>query len=518
MRLRTLGAAVAATAAVLTATSTADAANWLAPHDVTVGFNSQAGGAAIGPDGTVTTTALNASSGSQRALEVRVKRPGQPFGAPVQLSKPGSFVGFSRTLADRQGNVVVAWEEMLVDGLHVVRAATKTANGDLTPAQSVSDTGMSARWPAASIAGGKAVLAWAQGGRVRAATATAGSPFAVHDPLTAPIGFDDPPAVAVAPDGAAVVAWDIGGKVRAAARAAGGEFSPLPDVATAPSEVGEVQLAMSTTGRATLAWRSAAALQTASRAKTGTFGGVETVPGFTGDPAVLAMADDDTALLGWTNGGGMRYSLRPLGGGFGPLATVPGSTYGGHQAPRVAFGPDGSARVLWLGRHGGRDALETSRIASNGASEPAQIVSPPSEAPAGQNDSLESVLGLGVNDHGDAVASWMHSYDAAPGPAFDTRVRVRTSILDSTPPAVGAVRLEGSAVQGRSVAMSVTARDALSGATAIWSFGDGTTEEGESLTKVYSAPGVFTVRVTVTDSAGNATTVQRTVDVLARRT
>jgi hypothetical protein len=37
------------------------------------------------------------------------------------------------------------------------------------------------------------------------------------------------------------------------------------------------------------------------------------------------------------------------------------------------------------------------------------------------------------------------------------------------------------------------------------------------LTKVYSAPGVFTVRVTVTDSAGNATTVQRTVDVLARR-
>ena len=353
---------------------------------------------------------------------------------------------------------------------------------------------------------------------MRAATATAGSPFAVHDPLTAPIGFDDPPAVAVAPDGAAVVAWDIGGKVRAAARAAGGEFSPLPDVATAPSEVGEVQLAMSTTGRATLAWRSAAALQTASRAKTGTFGGVETVPGFTGDPAVLAMADDDTALLGWTNGGGMRYSLRPLGGGFGPLATVPGSTYGGHQAPRVAFGPDGSARVLWLGRHGGRDALETTRIASNGASEPAQIVSPPSEAPAGQNDSLESVLGLGVNDHGDAVASWMHSYDAAPGPAFDTRVRVRTSILDSTPPAVGAVRLEGSAVQGRSVAMSVTARDALSGATAIWSFGDGTTEEGESLTKVYSAPGVFTVRVTVTDSAGNATTVQRTVDVLARRT
>jgi hypothetical protein len=78
-------------------------------------------------------------------------------------------------------------------------------------------------------------------------------------------------------------------------------------------------------------------------------------------------------------------------------------------------------------------------------------VSPPSEAPAGENGSLQSVLGLGVNDHGDAVATWMHGYDAAPGPAFDTRVRVRTSILDTTAPVVGAVRLDGAVVQGRSV-------------------------------------------------------------------
>ncbi len=40
---------------------------------------------------------------------------------------------------------------------------------------------------------------------------------------------------------------------------------------------------------------------------------------------------------------------------------------------------------------------------------------------------------------------------------------------------------------------------------------------GGELGQGLRAPGVFTVRVTVTDSAGNATTVQRTVDVLARR-
>ena len=66
------------------------------------------------------------------------------------------------------------------------------------------------------------------------------------------------------------------------------------------------------------------------------------------------------------------------------------------------------------------------------------------------------------------------------GAGWDMRFRVRTSILDATAPVVAAT----------------------------WTFGDGTSEEGESLTKVYAAPGVFTVR---------ATTVQRAVDVIARR-
>ena len=69
----------------------------------------------------------------------------------------------------------------------------------------------------------------------------------------------------------------------------------------------------------------------------------------------------------------------------------------------------------------------------------------------------------------------------------------------------------------RFTTMSVTTRDALSGATATWDFGDGTTEEGESFTKAFLAPGAFTVRVTVTDSAGNTTTVHRAVTVAQQR-
>ena len=282
--------------------------------------------------------------------------------------------------------------------------------------------------------------------------------------------------------------------------------------------VREVHAAMSVSGRATLAWADAGVLQTASRGKTGSFGGVETVLGAAG--ASRRARDVRRRHRAAGLDGRRRTALRDRGRSVAASdrsRTIPGADVRLVQAPRVAFGPDGSARVLWVGSHGPRRAVDTARIAPDGTSEPAQTVSPPSEAPAGENDSIDVFIGLGVNDHGDAVAAWLHSYDAAPGPAFDTRVRVRTAILDATPPAVTGVRILGSAVQGRPVTMEITATDPLSGATATWNFGDGTTAQGAGQTKTYSSPGVFTVRVTVTDGAGNATTIQQPVDVLARK-
>ena len=114
------------------------------------------------------------------------------------------------------------------------------------------------------------------------------------------------------------------------------------------------------------------------------------------------MSDDDTALLAWTEQTGLKYSLRPLGGGFGPVRTVPAST--AYSRPLVTYGADGAARALWVGSNAGRDAVQTTRITADGTSETAQIVSPPSPAPAGANDDIEGFMGLGINTHGDAVA------------------------------------------------------------------------------------------------------------------
>ena len=499
--------------------------SWLAPHDVSVGHISSTPGAAIGADGTVTAAFVD-GQGSQRALEVAVKPPGQPWRAPVQLSKPDGLAMFAFTASDRAGNVVVVWEEEL-NGVFVVRGATKPAGGEFTPAQSISDTGTGAHWPRVAMAGGTAVVAWAQNGRVRAATAAAGGAFVVHDPLTPPIGFEDPPAVGVAPGGAAVVAWQTYGtgdgtaELHAAARAAGGEFAALPDVASVPAtQIPYVRIAMSPQGRAAIAWsfhdKSAdvGRLQSASRAVTGKFGGVETVANRMGGFA-LAMSDDDTALLAWSDGGALRYAQRPLGGGFA-AATVPGSIAYPSALPQARYGADGAARLLWTGGPGPRESVQTARIAPDGTSGAPQTVSPPSEAPAGQNDDISDVISLGANEQGDAVASWLHSYDAAPGPAFDTHTRVRTAVLDVTAPAITDVRVAASASAGRAVAMSASAADALSATTTTWDFGDGGSAQGETVNKAFLVPGAFTVRVTVTDNAGNTTTAQRHVRVSGR--
>ena len=527
MRLELLRRAVPAALVLvsLMAAPALAADTWLAPHDVSVGHISSTPGAAIGADGTVTAAFVD-GQGSQRALKVAVKPPGQPWRAPVQLSKPDGVAMFAFTASDRAGNVVVVWEEEL-NGVFVVRGATKPAGGEFTPAQSISDTGTGAHWPRVAMAAarrswhGRRTGACGRRRRPRAARSSCTirsrrrSASTIHRPWR------------VAPGGAAVVAWQTYGtgdgtaELHAAARAAGGEFAALPDVASVPAtQIPYVRIAMSPQGRATIAWsfydKSAdvGRLQAASRAATGKFGGAETVANRMGGFA-LAMSDDDTALLAWSDGGALRYAQRPLGGGFA-AATVPGSIAYPSALPRARYGADGAARLLWTGGPGPRESVQTARIAPDGTSGAPQTVSPPSEAPAGQNDDISDVISLGANEQGDAVASWLHSYDAAPGPAFDTHTRVRTAVLDVTPPAITDLRVAASASAGWAVAMSASAADALSATTTTWDFGDGGSAQGETVNKAFLVPGAFTVRVTVTDNAGNITTAQRHVRVSGR--
>jgi PKD repeat protein len=78
---------------------------------------------------------------------------------------------------------------------------------------------------------------------------------------------------------------------------------------------------------------------------------------------------------------------------------------------------------------------------------------------------------------------------------------------------MGAVSVPATGTVGQAVPMSASATDRWSGANLSWAFGDGATGAGGAPSHAYGAPGVYTVTVTATDGAGNATSAQRTIQV-----
>lgn len=68
-------------------------------------------------------------------------------------------------------------------------------------------------------------------------------------------------------------------------------------------------------------------------------------------------------------------------------------------------------------------------------------------------------------------------------------------------------------VTGRGVPMRAGVVDRLTGASVRWSFGDGSTANGASVAKAYSAPGVYTVTATARDAVGNVRSATRTIQI-----
>jgi hypothetical protein len=95
------------------------------------------------------------------------------------------------------------------------------------------------------------------------------------------------------------------------------------------------------------------------------------------------------------------------------------------------------------------------------------------------------------------------------------RTGLQAAIYDGSPPAINDVQVPASGQTGQSAGMSAGASDALSTANLSWSFGDGSSAAGGSVSHTYSSPGNYTVTVTATDDAGNSTSVTRSIAIAA---
>ena len=80
-------------------------------------------------------------------------------------------------------------------------------------------------------------------------------------------------------------------------------------------------------------------------------------------------------------------------------------------------------------------------------------------------------------------------------------------MLDITPPAISSATVPATATTGQAVAMSAGVTDDWSGLGAgqpSWTFGDGGTGAGASVSHAFAAPGTFTVTIGAKDALGNA--------------
>jgi PKD repeat protein len=112
---------------------------------------------------------------------------------------------------------------------------------------------------------------------------------------------------------------------------------------------------------------------------------------------------------------------------------------------------------------------------------------------------------------GDIVAVWAGYSDETEHGLLSARA------YDVDGPLVNALSIPATGMAGTPVAFSVTAVDAWSAvASTSWSFGDGTTASGATVSHTYAAAGSYAVAVTVTDAVGNARTRTGSVVVSAK--
>lgn len=196
------------------------------------------------------------------------------------------------------------------------------------------------------------------------------------------------------------------------------------------------------------------------------------------------------------SGSTIQYTVRPPGGSFGAAQdVVPVGAYAGGALTVAA---DGTAFAeLFKSASAGVDVAVRPPGGSFGAPLPV--------AGAGERSA-----GFAVTPGDDLLASW--TVDTDKDGAGD---EVFAGGLDSgAPPALTDVSVPTAGVLGVATAFSAHASDTMGMRGVHWSFGDGTSADGESVSHAYAAAGTFTVTVTASDRAGNTSSATRTISVI----
>jgi PKD domain/Putative metal-binding motif len=462
-----------------------------------------------------------------RRASVSVRPPGGSFGPRQPLSPAGKHVrGNSGALLDMatnaRGDVVMAWA--YVEGTRgVVQAAYKPATASSFSVETLSNLADSADLPSVGIAAdGSAVVIWRHddAGVVTVASAfrAAGATNfgGVNDISSA--GSILAPDVAIAPNGNAVAAWARSGVIEVARRPAGQAFGGAQGLSAGSSSSPDVEIAPN--GRATVVWQRGGLIESRERTITpsfadGTWGatGVVTEGGESGSSPAVAVDPDNTAIVVWNSviagEGKVRAAVRPTGGSFSdhePISAPGAQPF----APQVEVSPTGDAVATWALNDGSSEAVQSARRPRNGEFGGVDVLM---QGTPGFEKGVyfQPQPTVAFDDQANAFATWV-GYTCMPSCGTPLTFN-EVAGFDAAPPSFGAITVPSTATTGRAAGMRASATDRMSATTVSWSFGDGATGTGGTVSRAYRAPGVYTVTITARDAVGNARSTTRTIQV-----
>lgn len=481
-------------------------AAWIAPVAV-----SSEGLQALDPqlavDGQGNVTVAWVSGTSSRAIVVAEHPAGGVWTNPIARIQATEKCHDAKLAVNPAGAAVLAAD---CETGAAIRAATRTVNGTWSALSTEIPGSGSGHEPRVGIDdAGNAIAVWAGGGStVQSAYKLVAGGWTSGGQVSTVGKVALEPNVAMSPAGYAHAIWrekreEFGGdpvievktsrKLGAAAWTAPSRLTNAPSP-TAPVAEGEPQIAINDGGERMMAWLLAGThLSMSERASFADLGGVEPAKSIleaTADVERPRIALDGNGLgvatwRSFASAEGPRVkaaTTSSLGGSWSSPATLAGLGEAvGSTEPDVAAAPGGAATVVW------RDGVNV-----KAASRPAA-----GAFAAGVPISSATQTGFGeprvtMDTAGNTIAAWSTGV-----------LRVAVAVNDVTAPAISTTP-PAPVVLGNAVGLSAVAVDTWSPTTLSWSFGDGATANGGSVSHVYATTGTKTATVTATDAAGNS--------------
>jgi PKD repeat protein len=397
---------------------------------------------------------------SASSVEATERAPGQTWQSPVTLGSGGSGLQLS---GDARGDAIAVWVAT-ASSHQVVEAAVRPAGDGWQPAVQISPSADNASNPQVALdADGNAVAVWQLSGGPHVVIQAAERPVASgvwQSPVTVSNSAQDagPPTLAVDPQDDATALWAGGGIVQSADRPAGQTWESPVDISAAGGA--DPELAVDSLGDAT---------------------------------AVFDQTEAGNNIVA-------EAAQRPAGGAWAAPVAISGPQMTESPEPRVALDARGDAVAIWNGYDGSVFTVQAATRRANGAWQPAGSLS-------GTGVSLIPEARVATDPQGDAAVIW--SIDNG------TTELVQAEGYDDAGPIVDAVSIPSSGTVGVPVSFSVAPVDAWSAvAGSAWSFGDGASDSGQTLSHTYARAGSYPVTVTSTDTLGNATTTTGTIAII----